>query len=104
MYHHDGVGYRPYGSIEGLVEFLNEVLFHLHVHDYDGTNDHIEVGTGRIDFDGMLKGLGAIGYRGALCLELNPDRCPPRRHPTQCGLPAQARRRVEVGTQYRCCV
>lgn len=77
MYQHDGAGYRPYGTIEGLVKFLNEVLFHLHVHDYDGQYDHIEVGTGRIDFDGMLKGLDAIGYRGALCLELNPDRCPP---------------------------
>ncbi|MFA5194043.1 MAG: sugar phosphate isomerase/epimerase family protein [Verrucomicrobiia bacterium] len=77
MYQRNGAGYRPYVTLEGLVKFLDEVLFHLHVHDYDGKNDHIEVGTGRIDFDEMLKGLDAIGYRGALCLELNPDRCPP---------------------------
>ncbi len=77
MYHHNGAGYRPYKTIQGLVMFLNEVLFHLHIHDYDGKNDHIEVGTGRVDFDGILKGLNTIGYRGALCLELNPDRCPP---------------------------
>ncbi|MCX7827192.1 MAG: sugar phosphate isomerase/epimerase [Verrucomicrobiae bacterium] len=77
MYHRDGAGYRPYGTIGALVKFLDEVLFHLHVHDYDGKDDHIEVGTGRIDFDDVLRNLNAIGYRGALCLELNPDRCPP---------------------------
>ncbi len=77
MYHHEGLGYRPYGSIGGLVKFLDKTLFHLHVHDYDGKNDHLEIGTGRIDFDDMLKNLNAIGYRGTLCFELNPDRCPP---------------------------
>jgi sugar phosphate isomerase/epimerase len=77
MYHRDGAGYRPYGTIGGLVRFLDEVLFHLHVHDYDGKDDHIEVGTGRINFDDVLRNLNAIDYRGALCLELNPDRCPP---------------------------
>jgi len=77
MYHNDGAGYRPYGSIGSLARFLGDVLFHLHVHDYNGETDHIEVGTGRVDFDGLLKALSAIDYRGTLCLELNPDRCPP---------------------------
>jgi sugar phosphate isomerase/epimerase len=77
MYLRDGAGYRPYGSIGRLARTLGDVLFHLHVHDYDGKADHIEIGTGRVDFDDLLEALAALAYRGALCLELNPDRCPP---------------------------
>jgi len=77
MYLRDGAGYRPYGSIGRLARFLDEVLFHFHVHDYDGKVDHIEIGTGRVDFDDLLRALAALEYRGALCLELNPDRCSP---------------------------
>ena len=77
MYLRDGAGFRPYGTIGGLVRFLDNDLIHLHVHDYDGQSDHIEIGTGRVDFGDILKGLADIGFRGALCLELNPDRCSP---------------------------
>lgn len=74
MYFDEGEGYRACGSIGGLVRSLDDALVHLHVHDYDGTYDHIEVGTGRVDFEDMVRGLADIGYDGALCLELNPDR------------------------------
>jgi len=77
MYLRDGAGYRPYGTIGDLVRFLGDSLLHVHVHDYDGNVDHIEVGTGRVDFDGFLRGLADIGYGGALCLEANPDRVTP---------------------------
>jgi sugar phosphate isomerase/epimerase len=77
MYLHDGAGYRPYGSVGRLARFLGDLLFHLHVHDYDGKVDHIEIGTGRVDFDELLKALATMAYRGALCLELNPERCSP---------------------------
>ena len=77
MYFNDGEGYRPHGTIGGLVRSLGDTLVHLHVHDYDGAHDHIEVGTGRVDFDDVLRGLSTIGYEGALCLELNPDRVSP---------------------------
>lgn len=77
MYLTEGQGYLPYGTIGGLLRYLGDTLFHLHVHDYDGEFDHIEVGTGRVDFDEVLRAAAAIGYRGALCLELNPERVSP---------------------------
>lgn len=77
MYFNEGAGYLPYETIGGLVRFLGDTLVHLHVHDYDGAYDHIEVGTGRIDFDDILRSLAAMKYEGTLCLELNPDRVSP---------------------------
>jgi len=77
MYLRGGAGFRPYGTIGALIRSLDTDLFHLHLHDYDGQSDHIEIGTGQVDFDDILKALDDMGFRGALCLELNPDRCPP---------------------------
>jgi len=77
MYLNEGAGYRPYGTAGGLARWLGDALVHVHIHDYDGTHDHIETGTGRIDFDDMLRGLTDAGYTGALCLELNPQRVTP---------------------------
>lgn len=77
MYLRDGAGFRPYGTVGNLIRFLDRDLFHLHLHDYDGQSDHIEIGTGQVDFGDCLKALDDIGFRGALCLELNPDRCQP---------------------------
>ncbi|MDQ1318587.1 MAG: hypothetical protein QG588_2249 [Candidatus Poribacteria bacterium] len=79
MYLNDGKGYHPYGTIGGLVRSLKETLVHLHLHDYDGTYDHLELGTGIIDFENLLLGLSAIKYEGFICLELNPDRVSPER-------------------------
>jgi len=73
MYMNDGAGYKPYGGIREQIRFLDDVLFHIHIHDYDGEHDHREIGTGRVDVDAVLLGLADIGYRGMLCLELNPD-------------------------------
>lgn len=77
MYHHNGAGYRPYGSIGGLVRAVSSYLVHLHVHDVSAEGiDHIEVGTGIIAFDDLLDSL-VVGYRGMICLEMNPDRVSP---------------------------
>ena len=73
MYFNEGAGYLPYKTIGGLVRFLGDTLVHLHVHDYDGAYDHIEIGTGCIDFDDILRSIAAMKYEGTLCLELNPD-------------------------------
>lgn len=73
LYLNDGEGYRPYGTMGGIVRILQNKLFHLHLHDYDGVNDHIEIGTGLLDFNELLRSLVEIGYDGAMCLELNPD-------------------------------
>lgn len=74
LYLDDGAGYRPYGSIAAVVHAHASLLVHVHLHDYDGTHDHIELGTGRVDVDTLLGALDAVGYGGALCLELNPGR------------------------------
>jgi sugar phosphate isomerase/epimerase len=77
MYLHDGAGYNPYGTIRDQIRFLDEVLYHIHIHDYDGETDHREIGTGLVDLDSALLGLADIGYKGMLCLELNPERVSP---------------------------
>jgi len=77
MYLNDGTGYKPYGGIRDQIRFLDDLLFQVHIHDYDGENDHIEIGSGHVDFQAVLLGLADIGYRGMLSLELNPDRVTP---------------------------
>lgn len=77
MYLNEGAGYLPYRTIGGLVRFLGNTMVHLHVHDYNGLYDHVEIGTGRVDFDDLMRSLLAVKYEGALCLELNPDRVSP---------------------------
>ncbi len=77
MYLDDGKWLEPYGTLGNVVRLLDGILVHLHLHDYDGTHDHIELGTARVDFDGLLMALAEIGYEGGLCLELNPDRVSP---------------------------
>lgn len=73
-----GAGYREFGSIAGLIEHIGSRLFHVHAHDYDGVHDHIPLGAGRIDWPPIIEALKRIGYRGVLCLELNPDRASPQ--------------------------
>jgi sugar phosphate isomerase/epimerase len=65
------------GGIGGLIRHLGSVLVHLHVHDVVGNVDHIEVGTGGVDWQDMIAALHDIGYARGLCLELNPDRVSP---------------------------
>ena len=77
MYFHEGRLLKPFGAIGDLVRYLGDTLVHLHMHDYDGTHDHIEPGTGMVDLTGVLAALGDIGYKRGMCLELNPDRVPP---------------------------
>ena len=68
-----GAAYRPWGSLGGLIRHLGDAVVHVHVHDYDGERDHIRIGAGSIDFLDTLAALKAIGYDGALCLELAPS-------------------------------
>ena len=70
-------GYRPWGTIGGQIRYLDDMLFHLHLHDNTGVTDHIEVGTGKVDWDDALRALEEIGYRGSMILEPNPDRVTP---------------------------
>lgn len=77
VYLDGAVALAPFRTIGGLVRRLADLLVHLHVHDYDGTRDHIEPGAGCIDFDDLLTALDEVGYEGGLCLELNPDHVSP---------------------------
>lgn len=65
------------GGIGALIRRLGTGLVHLHLHDTDGSVDHIETGTGIVDFGALAAALTEIGYRGGMTLELNPSRCGP---------------------------
>lgn len=66
-----------YPDVPKLAELLGKSIIHTHFHDFDGDHDHIPIGHGRIDFEGTVSALAHAGYRGMLCLELNPDRSSP---------------------------
>jgi sugar phosphate isomerase/epimerase len=63
------------GGLDGLIRTLGPALVHLHLHDTDGVTDHCEIGTGSVDFAGIIAALHETGYRGGATLEMNPDRC-----------------------------
>lgn len=74
MYHVDGgKPLEPFGSIGELIRQIDEILVHLHLHDVAYV-DHVEPGTGRVDFHDLLTALRDVGYAKGICLELNPDR------------------------------
>jgi len=70
---HGGKAYEPWGSLAGLIKHVGQHIVHVHLHDYDGEHDHIPLGAGHIDFAAIVKALTAVGYDGALCLELAPS-------------------------------
>lgn len=81
----DGRRLVPYGTIGRLVNEIGAAIVHLHVHDVEARSsqpgppllDHLEVGTGQVDFEDLLRSLASVEYAGALCLEMNPDRVSP---------------------------
>jgi len=77
MYLDGGKALQPFAGIGEVVRRIGDALVHLHLHDYDGVHDHIELATGQVDLVGVLNALKGIGYQGGLCLELNPDRVSP---------------------------
>jgi len=42
--------FEKYGSIKNFLESESDLIFNLHIHDYDGKRDHIAIGEGKIDF------------------------------------------------------
>ena len=77
MYQNGAKPIEPFGSMRGVVQALGDTLVHLHMHDDSGDVDHIELGTGRVDLEGVLAGLDDIGYSRGMTLEMNPDRVSP---------------------------
>ena len=42
--------YEEYGSIKNFIKSEHDLIFNVHVHDYNGRRDHISIGEGKIDF------------------------------------------------------
>jgi sugar phosphate isomerase/epimerase len=42
--------YEKYGSIKNFIRAEKELIYIVHVHDYNGRRDHLELGRGKIDF------------------------------------------------------
>lgn len=61
-----------FGTIGKVIRRFCSRIWHLHVHDYDGEQDHIIIGEGRINFDDVIRALKDIKYQGMLMLELDP--------------------------------
>ena len=66
--------FRQLGDV---VRLLGPALVHLHLHDVRNGIDHVEPGTGEVDYASLFCALHEISYTGMLCLELNPDRVSP---------------------------
>jgi sugar phosphate isomerase/epimerase len=77
MYLDEAAPLKSYGTIGAAVRAIAGNVVQLHMHDYDGDSDHLELGAGHVDIDDTLAGLAAIHYRGAICLEMNPARVSP---------------------------
>lgn len=60
--------YEKYGSVQNFLESEYGLIFSLHIHDHDGRNDHITIGTGKINFS-FLSLLKRKDFSGPLILE-----------------------------------
>jgi len=70
-------GVREPGAMGAAIRGMGKKLVHLHMHDVVGDLDHMEIGTGEVDFEDLLHALRDIAFAGGLCLEMNPDRVSP---------------------------
>ena len=68
---------KDMGGIGNLIRHIGDSLIHLHLHDVDGDTDHIETGTGVVDFDEIATALRDIDYSYGVTLEMNPNRVTP---------------------------
>jgi len=65
---------RAYGSHADFVRQEARRITNLHIHDNGGgTDDHLPMGRGNIDFEAIASALAETGYQGAFTLEYNPD-------------------------------
>ena len=60
--------YEEYGSVENFVAVERDLIFSLHLHDYNGKRDHLRLGDGKIDFS-FLSTLNEKELPGPLILE-----------------------------------
>ncbi len=63
-----GMPYERYGSISHFLESEYDLIFCLHVHDYNGRSDHLSMGSGKIDFS-FISTLNRKEFTGPVILE-----------------------------------
>ncbi len=66
--------YAAFGSLAGVIERFGPLIRNIHLHDYDGTHDHLALGEGNIDFAAVIGALRRVDYDGPVCLEINVER------------------------------
>jgi sugar phosphate isomerase/epimerase len=76
MHFENGAAFQAYGSLGNLIRTIKPQIMHVHVHDYNGKDDHLGIGHGYIDFPDIIGALDQGGFTGSLVLELNPFREP----------------------------
>ena len=60
-------------EVAAFIERYADLIFNVHLHDYNGSRDHITLGTGHLSLPPILAALRQIDYDGLLMLELAPD-------------------------------
>jgi len=65
--------YAAFGTIENFIWTFRDKIVHVHVHDCNGMESHLSLGTGNVDFAAILRTLKAIDYSGVLSLEFEGD-------------------------------
>jgi sugar phosphate isomerase/epimerase len=56
-----------------LIERYADLIFNVHLHDYNDQTDHLALGTGHLNLPPILAALRRIDYDGLLMLELSPQ-------------------------------
>jgi sugar phosphate isomerase/epimerase len=68
---HANMGSRGADRALGFIERFHDRIEHIHANDNFGKEDnHIPVGTGTVDFPGVVKALKGIGYDKTITLEV----------------------------------
>lgn len=68
---------RHYGGIGALIRTLGPKLAHLHLHDVIGAQDHLEIGTGEVEFPAILAALCDLEHMPTATMEMQPNLVPP---------------------------
>jgi len=63
--------YEKYGSIENFIKTEKDLIYAVHIHDYDGRRDHLGIGEGKIDFSFLSELRGNFKRPYILEIEFN---------------------------------
>ena len=67
--HQGEQGFSKCGSIRSFIREEGQLIRNVHLHDCDGKRDHLPLGEGIVDFEGIIDELKAHKYEGSLNLE-----------------------------------